>query len=440
MANPRAYSPWQAVLMPPSPSDWLPEGHLAFFISDVMDGLDLSGFYQKYSKDGRGNQPFDPRMLIKVLLYNYATGTFASRKIAARCVEDVATRVLAGGSFPKHRTICDFRILHAKEFEKLFLKIGEIARESGMMKLGSLAIDGTKLEASASKHKAMSYGRMRTEQTRLEEEIRELMARAASEDQKDDAELGPEVSGEELPAELRRREDRLKKIKEAKQRLEERQAAEDRERGRSEGDQRKSPRGGPNFKRDFGIPEDKKQDNFTDPDSRIMKTSGGFEQSYNAQIAVDEQSRLIVATDLTQCAADTNELVPLVDQVKDITGQMPEQVLADAGYKSEENFAALEARGIDGYIALSRERKDDTQPPAAESVATQRMRAKLETKAGKARYSRRKTIVEPVFGWIKQAMRFRQFSLRGKAKVTAEWFLICCAVNLKRMNMIQATA
>jgi len=307
-----------------------------------------------------------------------------------------------------------------------------------MMKLGSLAIDGTKLDASASKHKAMSYGRMITETTRLEQEIQELMARAASEDAKDDAELGPEGSGEQLPAELKRREDRLEKIKEAKKRLEERQAAEDREKGRSEGDERKSPRGGPDFKRDFGIPDDKKQDNFTDPDSRIMKTSSGFEQSYNAQIAVDEESQLIVATALSQCAADSRELIPLIDQVKDITGQMPEQVLADAGYKSDENFVALEQRGVDGYIARGRERKNETEPSATESAATQRMRAKLSTEAGKARYSRRKAIVEPVFGWVKQAMRFRQFSLRGKAKVTAEWNLVCCALNLKRMNVIRA--
>ena len=187
MVKQRSYTPWQVTLLPASPADWLPEGHLAFFISDVVDGLDLSGFRQKYSKDGRGNQSFDSGMLIKVLLYNYATGTFASRKIATRCLEDVATRMLAGGNFPQHRAICDFRVLHAEEFGKLFVKIGQIARESGMMKLGSLAIDGTKLEASASKHKAMSYGRMITETARLEQEIRELMARAASEDAKDDA-------------------------------------------------------------------------------------------------------------------------------------------------------------------------------------------------------------------------------------------------------------
>lgn len=433
----RPYAPDQSFLLPPSPRDWLPEGHLVYFISEAVDALDLSEFYRRYEGDGRRNQPFDPRMLVKVLLYAYATGTFSSRRIARRIEEDVAYRVLAAGNFPAHRTICEFRQQHLAAFGKLFVQVVRIAREAGVVKLGTFAVDGSKVKANASKHKAMSYKRMLQEERNLRQQIAELAARAEAEDAAQDAELGPDVRGDELPVELQRREQRLKKILEAKKRLEARQAEQDRSKGRSQDDGRKSSRGGPDFKRNFGVPEEKAQDNFTDPESRIMKTSNGFDQCYNGQIAVDEASQMIVATVLTNNAADSGELIPVVDEALSNLGQEPAQILADAGYRSEANFQALEARNIDAYVSLGREGKQ--VPTAPTTPASQRMEEKLASEAGKQRYRRRKAIVEPVFGWIKGVLGFRRFSVRGKKKVEHEWDLVCLAVNLKRLHVLQAT-
>ena len=433
----RPYLPDQSLLLPPSPRDWLPEGHLAFFVSDTVDALDLSEFYKPYEGDGRRNQPFDPRMMVKVLLYAYATGTFSSRKIARKLEEDVAYRVLAAENFPSHRTVCEFRQTHLKAFGDLFVQVVKIAREAGLVRLGALAVDGSKVKANASKHKAMSYGRMLEQEKRLRAEIAALTARAEATDSAEDAELGSEVRGDELPQELRRREQRLAKIQEAKKRLEARQVEEDKAKGRSKDDDRKSPRGGRKFKRDFGVPEESKQDNFTDPQSRIMKTPSGYDQCYNGQIAVDEDSQLIVAAALTNNAADNGELIPLLDGTLSNLGQSPEQILADAGYRSEANFKALEARNIDSYVSLGREGKK--APTEATSPASQRMEAKLATEVGKKRYRRRKAIVEPVFGWIKGVLGFRRFSFRGKEKTAQEWNLVCLAINLKRFHVLQAT-
>jgi transposase len=432
----RPYSPDQSLLLPPSPRDWLPEGHLAYFISDTVDALDLAAFYAPYEGDGRRNQPFEPAMMVKVLLYGYATGTFSSRRIARKLEEDVAYRYLAAGNFPAHRTICEFRQQHLKSFGSLFVQVVQIAREAGVVRLGSLVVDGSKLKANASKHKAMSYGRMLEQERRLRSQIAELTDRAAAVDAAEDAEHGPEVRGDELPEELQRREQRLLKIQEAKRRLEARQSEEDRKKGRSEGDERKSPRGGPRFARDYGVPPDKAQDNFTDPESRIMKTSQGFDQCYNGQIAVDEGSQMIVATHLTNQAADNDELLPLLDKVQSNLGCQPQQVLADAGYRAEATFENLEARGIDAYISLAREGSDNAAP--SETLpATGRMSQKLATEIGRRRYRRRKAVVEPVMGWIKSALGFRQFSFRGQEKVEREWALVCLAVNLKRYRVLQ---
>ncbi len=434
----RRYEPDQSLLLPPSPRDWLPEGHLAFFIADTVSALDLSAFYRLYEGDGRRNQPFDPAMLVRVLLYAYATGTFSSRRIARKIEEDVAYRVLAAENFPAHRTICEFRQLHLESFLLLFEQVVRIAREAGVAKLGTLAVDGSKVKANASKHKSMSYGRMRDEERRLRAEIASLTAKAEALDSAEDAEYGVSVRGDELPQELQRREQRLEKILAAKARLEARQAEEDRAKGRSEDDDHKSPRGGRNFKRDFGVPPDKQQDNFTDPQSRIMKTSQGYDQCYNPQLAVDESSQLIVATGLTTNAADNAELIPLLDMVKTLYQTQPLQVLADAGYRSEQTFQDLEEREIDAYISLGRENK----PTAIGSHlgATARMAGKLATEQGRSRYRRRKAIVEPVLGWIKGALGFRRFSFRGEKKVRCEWNLICLAVNLKRWHVLQTPA
>jgi transposase len=429
----RPCAPDQSLLFPPSPRDWLPEGHLAFFIADTVAALNLEPFYAPYDGDGRRNQPFDPQMMVTVLLYAYATGTFSSRRIARKLDEDVAYRVLAAGNFPAHRTIAEFRQQHLPAFEAVFVQVVQIAREAGVVRLGALAVDGTKVKANASKHKAMSYGRMRDEEARLRKQIAALTAEAAASDAAEDAALGPDVRGDELPAELQRREERLTKIAAAKARLEARQAEEDRQKGRTPDDGRKSRRRP--FARDFGVPPDDAQDNFTDPESRIMKTSAGYDQCYNGQLAVDEASQMMIATGLTNCAADNAELLPLIDQTQATLGAHPTEVLADAGYRGDETFQTLETRQITAYISLGREGKPGTTPNPAHE-ATQRMAARLASDRGRARYRRRKAIVEPVIGWIKEVLGFRRFRLRGEAKARGEWNLVCLAVNLKRLHRI----
>jgi transposase len=433
----RPCAPDQSLLFPPSPRDWLPEGHLAFFMADTVAALDLQVFYAPYEGDGRRNQPFDPQMMVTVLLYAYATGTFSSRRIAQKLEDDVAYRVLAVGSFPAHRTIAEFRQHHLAAFEALFVQVVAIAREAGVVQLGALAVDGSKVNASASKHKAMSYGRMRDEERRLREQIAALTTQAEATDAAEDAEHGPDVRGDELPAELQRREERLAKIAAAKARLEARQAEEDRQKGRTPDDGRKS-RGHKPFARDFGVPPDDAQDNFTDPESRIMKASHGFDQCYNGQIAVDETTQLIVATGLTNCAADNAELLPLITRTEATLGGTPPEVLADAGYRGEATFQTLEARGITAYISLGHEVRP-AKPPNPAHVASHRMADRLNSAVGRARYRRRKAIVEPVIGWIKEVLGFRRFSLRGVAKARGEWNLVCLAVNLKRLHRIRMT-
>lgn len=430
----RPCAPDQSLLFPPSPRDWLPEGHLAFFIADAVAALDLQAFYAPYEGDGRRNQPFDPQMMVTVLLYAYATGTFSSRRIARKLEEDVAYRVLAAGSFPAHRTIAEFRQEHLAAFEALFVQVVAIAREAGVVQLGALAVDGSKVKANASKHKAMSYGRMRDEERRLREQIAALTAQAEASDAAEDAAHGPDVRGDELPAELQRREERLAKIAAAKARLEARQADADREKGRNPDDGRKG-KGRKPFARDFGVPPDDAQDNFTDPESRIMKTSSSFDQCYNAQLAVDEASQMIIATGLTNCAADNAELLPLLDQAHATLGENPRDVLADAGYRGEATFQTLEARDITAYISLGHETRP-AKPPNPAHLATQRMADRLKSDVGRARYRRRKAIVEPVIGWIKEVLGFRRFSLRGATKARGEWNLVCLAVNLKRWHRV----
>ena len=411
---------------------------MAYFVSDAIDALDLSAFLERYEGDGRRNQPFHPRMMVKVLVYGYATGVCSSRKIAKKIEEDVAFRVLAAGSFPAHRTICDFRGEHLAAFRQLFVQVVQLAQGAGLVKLGRVGIDGTKVRASASKHKAMSYGRMLKAEKRLRREIDEILEQAAAQDAAEDDLYGPDQRGDELPQELRRREDRLRKIAEAKARLEARQAEEDRGKGRRPGDGRKSPRGGRRFKREFGVPPDKEQDNFTDPQSRVMMTQDGYQQCYNAQIAVDSGSQLIVATGLTNNAADSPELVPMVERIETLTGQLPKQVLADAGYRSEAGFQKLEQMGVEAVVSLGREgKKARSFSDALE--ATRRMAAKLESEEGRGAYRERKGLVEPVVGWIKQR-GFRSFSLRGLAKTTGEWDLVCLATNLRRMYVLAPAA
>ena len=407
---------------------------MAFFIADTVAMMELHAFYAPYEGDGRRNQPFDPQMMVTVLLYAYATGTFSSRRIAQKLEEDVAYRVLAAGNFPAHRTIAEFRQQHLAAFEGLFVQVVAIAHEAGIVHLGAVAVDGSKVKADASKHKAMSYGRMRDEERRLREQIAALTTRAEATDAAEDAEHGPDVRGDELPAELQRRESRLAAIAAAKARLEARQAEADRQKGRTPDDGRKG-RGHKPFARDFGVPRDDAQDNFTDPESRIMKTSSGFDQCYNGQIAVDEMTQLIVATGLTNCGADNAELLPLIDRVEATLGGAPSEVLADAGYRGEATFQTLEARDITADISLGHETRP-AKPPNPAHLATQRMADRLKSDEGRARYRRRKAIVEPVIGWIKEVLGFRRFSVRGETNVRGEWNVVCLALNLKRLHRI----
>ena len=434
------YEPNQMFLLPPSPSEWLAENHLVYFVSDIIDRLDLQEFYARYEGDGRRNQPYDPAMLVKVLVYGYATGVFSSRKQAKKLYEDVAFRFLGAGNFPSHRTICDFRMRHLPELKELFVAVGRLAKELGLVKLGTVALDGTKVKAHASKHKAMSYGRMKEQEQKLTQEIEALLERARATDAQEDAQWGLDQGEEELPKELQRRQDRLAKIQAAKARLEERQAQADRDRGRHPDDQQRRGDGaGRPFKQPFGVPEDKAQDNFTDPQSRIMKLGGSFEQCYNAQAVVDAHSQLIVANGLGNNAADNEQLVPMVEAVKDNFAELPERVLGDSGFRSEEAFMKLEKHeGMEVLVALGREGKDQAAIDPKEYPATVRMAERLASTEGQAHYRRRKAIVEPVFGWIKHAMGFRQFSLRGVDKVTGEWGLVCLALNLRRMWVLQS--
>jgi transposase len=432
----RPYMPEQGLLLPISLSEWLPEDHLVYFISDAVDALDLEAFHARYEGDGRRRQPFDPRMMVKILIFGYASGVFSSRKMARKLHEDVAFRVLCANNFPAHRTIREFRQLHLKEFSALFVQVVKLAKEAGLVGLGRVGVDGTKIKANASKHKAMSYARMQDEEARLKSEIAGLLKQAESQDQADEERYGPDDHNGGLPTELKRRSDRLKVIEQAKARLEERQRQADKAEARYV-DGAGVTRGPTNrsIKRAYGVPEPSAQENFTDPDSRIMATaSGSFEQCYNAQAAVDEGSHLIIAAQLINTPSEYAILLPMVDQVEYNTGSNPQMILADTNYASEAGFKALEDRGTAACVALGGEEKQRAIRNAL--PATRRMAHRLRTPEGRAHYRRRKTIPEPVFGWIKQVLGFRTFSLRGMTAVSAEWRLLCTALNFKRMHRL----
>ena len=437
-ANYLPYEPQQMLLLPESLQEWLPEGHLAHFISDAVDGLDLGAFHARYDKDGPRNQPFHPAMMVKVLVYGYATGVFSSRKIARKLHEDVAFRVLAARNFPAHRTIRDFRAFHLKELSELFVQVVRLAREMGLVKLGTIAGDGTKVKANASRHKAMSYGHMLKAEAELKAQIEALLnkARAADEAEKNEPEL-------DIPAEIARRQDRLDAIAAARARLEQRQRDADLERGRSDDDDHKprgtdgKPKPGGRYKQPFGVPQDKDQDNFTDPDSRIMqRAGGGFDPAYNGQTAVDDTAHIIVAAELINNASDVRELPTMLQAVKNTLGAYPEQTLADAGYRSEAVFAEL-AGCTDLVVAIGREGKAHRAINEASLPLTAAMAAKMKSNEARDAYRRRKWLAEPPNGWIKNVLGFRQFSMRGLHRVQAEWKLVCMALNLRRMATMQ---
>ena len=424
----RAYFPEQDFLLPPSLREWLPENHLAYFVSDMVDQLDLSAIEGYYEREERGYPPYHPRMMTKLLVYGYATGVFASRKLEKKLVEDVAFRVLAAGNEPDFRTISDFRRIHLKALEGLFAQVLRLALKLGAMKLGRVAIDGSKVKANASKHKAMSYRRMEEDEKRLKAEARRLLAEAEQIDKEEDKRYGRNSRGDELPAELQRREQRLQRIAEAKRELEERARAEAEEKNDPEAKQAK--------------PEPKAQYNFTDPESRIMKGREGFVQAYNAQIAVEPVLQLIVGQAVTQQANDKKQLLPMIDKVKQQSGQKVKEALADSGYCSEENLRAAKKKKVDLYVATGKQKHHRASPPCPRgripqsATLVERMKRKLMTKAGRVIYALRKTIVEPVFGQIKQGQGFRQFLLRGYEKVQGEWALVCTTHNLLKLYRV----
>ena len=429
MAKPyRVYLPEQDLLLPPNLRDWLPENHLAHFVSDVVDQLDLSAIESVYEKEERGQPPYHPQMMTKILLYGYCVGVFSSRQIRKKLVEDVGFRMLAAGNEPDFRTISDFRKQHLVALQGLFDQLLQIALQAGTMKLGRVVLDGSKLKANASKHKAMSYGRMEEEEQRLKEQVKRLLEQAEKVDAEEDARYGRERSGDELPEELARRETRLEKIREAKRVLEERAREQAKSKGEPEAEKAK--------------PEAKMQYNFTDPESRIMKGADGFVQAYNAQIAVEPDFQLIVGQQVTQAANDKQQMQPLVEVIQEQAGQKPAEVVSDSGYCSEANLKYLENKKIEGFVAVDRESYRDREQPCPRgplpkgATRVDRMRRKLQTKNGAAVYSTRKTIVEPVFGQIKQARGFRQFLLRGLKKVQGEWAIICLTHNILKLHRL----
>jgi transposase len=423
----RTYLPEQNLLLPASLREWLPDDHLAYFVSDVVDQLDLSAIECVYEEEERGQPPYHPRMMTKVLLYGYCVGVFSSRKIQKRLVEDVAFRVLAAGNQPDFRTISDFRKLHLKELEELFGQMLRLTLETGTIRLGQVALDGSKVKANASKHKAMSYGRMKETEKRLREEVRRLLSQAEAADQEEDSRYGRDRRGDELPEELQRRETRIARIREAKRALEERAREQAKKKGKDA---------------DEVQPKPKAQYNFTDPESRILKGPDGFVQGYNTQIAVEPIFQLIVGQRVTQAENDKQQMVPLVEAIEEQSKQKPEIVVADSGYCSDEDLKYLARRKLEGFVATEKQKHGQRNQPCKrgplprEASRVERMERKLETKVGAAVYATRKFIVEPVFGQIKQARGFRQFLLRGIEKVRGEWALICMTHNILKFHKI----
>jgi transposase len=423
----RPYNPDQLLILPPSLREWLPEDHLVYFVSDVVESLDLSAIYASYTEE-RGYPPYHPVLMTKLLLYGYATGIYSSRRLARSCVEDVAFRVLCAGDAPDFRTIAAFRRRHLDPLAGLFLQVLKLCREAGLVKLGHVAVDGTKLKANASKHKAMSYARLQEEETRLKAEIARLLAQAEAEDRAEDARYGPEQRGDELPEELRYREGRLKKIQEAKAALEKKAREEAEQAGRVD--------------TEAAVPGPKAQRNFTDPESRILPDSSkAFVQGYNAQAAVEHGSQVIVATEVVQASNDKGQLVPMVEQVCENLEETPHVVSADSGYWREADLQTLESYEIDALIAPERIRHRQwreqslcSEPVPAGLSRKEIMRQRLRTAEGRAEYDKRKITAEPVFGQIKAARGFRQFLLRGLARVRSEWRLVCTVHNLLKLK------
>jgi transposase len=455
--NYRPWDPQQYELDPVSPREALPENDLVFFVIDLIPQLDLTPFHEYYAGELRGQPPFDVTMMVTLLVYAYAVGIGSSRKIAAACERNLAFRAIVGKDRPDFRTISDFRKIHLAALKPLFVEILRVAGELGMVQLGNLSTDGTKMHANASRHKAMSYGYMSKEMARLEAEIDRLLRDAERLDTEQDAALGSR-RGDELPEELKRREDRLAKIRAAKARLEAeaQAAAEAEEHRRDEAQARREAEG--RKRRGKGpapidpTPADKAQTSFTDPESKIMKQSNkGFDYSYNAQAVVDSAHQIIMAAEVTQAANDKQQAVPMaqaaldnleaagIERPKGADGSpTPIPNTADTGYFSQEAVEGLERIGMDPHLAVERSKHHESSEAAAPAPSSgasvkAKMQQKLRTATGKALYAARKAIVEPVFGQIKSGRGIRGFLLRGLEQVSAEWQLICLTHNVLKI-------
>jgi len=449
----RAYDPDQVLLMAPVLAEWLPEGDLAHFVSDLVESaLDLGPIYASY-EDERGYPPYDPRLMLKLLIYGYANGVASSRKLEAATHRDVAVRMLCAGQHPDYRSIARFRKRHLEALSGLFVQALRLCKQAKLVGLGTLALDGTKLRANASRHKAMSYERMVKKETELEREIAvlrknvdALLQDAERLDAEEDERFGPDRRGDELPEDLQRREGRLERIREAKQALEaesaEREAAR-RAELRAQGKEPRAPREG----RDPFAPKPTAQRNFTDPESKIMKTSdGSFHQCFNGQAVVDSETQVIVAAELSDQAPDAEQLAPALQQLQEnldaIDAELPEDaaLTADAGYFSEENVKTTTAHGLDAHIATGRFKHSEPQAPAPKgptpknATPKQRMARKLKTKQGHAVYARRKAIVEPVFGQMQTVQDAQRLLLRGKHAARAQWRFQCAVHNLLKLH------
>ena len=437
-------------LLPPSVDEWLPEDHLARFIVEVADGLDVSTLEKAYA--GRGSAAYHPSVLLALLVYGYANGVFSSRKIERATYDSVAFRFIAAGTHPDHDTLASFRRRFLDELAGLFVQVLEMAREMKLLKLGTISLDGTKIKANASRHSALSHGHIEQLAIQLKAEVESLLALAEQADQ------SAVPDGMNLPAEITRREARLEAMAAAKAKIEERAKARfekeqteyENKLARREQKAKDSGRkpGGKPPKPPTADPKAQDQLNLTDEESRIMPVAGGgFEQAYNAQAAVDTGTMLVVSLNVTQACNDKEQVVPMLEQLAALPASLgrPQALVADTGFYSAKNTDACEARGIAPFIAVKRDGHHPapqdrfTDPPVLPAGATpvQAMAHKLKTKAGRALYALRKQTVEPVFGIIKSVLGFRQFSLRGLKKVTGEWILVCLAWNLKRMAVLR---
>lgn len=484
----KTYRPWEpnrTYLLPPSTRDWLPDDHLATFILELIDELDLGAIEDRLqAKDPRGEKSYAPRMLVSLLLYGYSTGVFSSRRLAQATWTDLGARVIAAEEHPHFTTINRFRLDHHVALGELFLQVLAMCARAGLVTLGHVAIDGTKIQANASKHKAMSYDRMKESEKRLQAEVEALLAKAAAVDAAEDAAFGADHDGSSIPAELKRRETRLKRIREAKAALEseaaearrlvlEEQAARARADAEVAEEQRHKEKllrraasrdraaerlatGEPScipgsgdglpfhtvHHEKNGTPKPKAQRNFTDPESRIMGSAGAFVQAFNCQIAVDESNQVIVAQLLTNQPPDSEHLQPVLEQVRSNMASFPETATADAGYWSDVNGQFCENNAIDAFISTRRRRHAEPfdgsapvgpAPLAGQTRAGQAMEAKVRSEPGRTAYAKRKWTVEPVFGQLKEARGFRRFKLRGLKKARSEFALLCAGHNLLKL-------